>query len=82
MKYSALLKERGQNESRELLVLTRTPLGPGLPSGPAEPCNKGKTLVRRTHCTVHASSVISHGEANLNTSDSEMPDKEKYSGLE
>lgn len=39
---AALLKKKGQNESSEL-ILTRTPLGPGLPCGPAKPCNKVKT---------------------------------------
>lgn len=38
-----LLKKKTQNGSTEEPVLTRTPLDPGLPSGPTDPCNKGKT---------------------------------------
>lgn len=63
---AALLKKKGQNESSEPLILTRTPLGPGLPCGPAKPCNKVKTgeedLLSST-CKLK----LSHGEANLTT---------------
>lgn len=36
----------GCQDRRSCGLLTRTPLGPGLPCGPADPCNKEKTVER------------------------------------
>lgn len=47
--------KRGSREERGAGgVLTRTPLGPGLPCGPADPCNKEKTLVTFVTMTAHS----------------------------
>lgn len=45
---------RGSREERGAGgVLTRTPLGPGLPCGPADPCNKEKIVVPFVTMTAH-----------------------------
>lgn len=51
----------------KVVVLTRTPLGPGSPSGPAGPCDKEKTEVKATiFFTVHNIRVISQQTRETN----------------
>lgn len=71
----ALLKKRGQNESKEPLVLTRTPLGPGLPCGPAEPCKKRKDSGEVDQLLRCGQAQWFHMVRETNTSDSEWPYK-------
>lgn len=68
--------EVAHSENRELILLTRTPLGPGLPCGPAKPCKKSMTLVTKTRLQRH----FTHMDINLKISDSKFTQNKTHLG--